>query len=155
MSEVLPYLEVKTDYNEDELAYLDTSAGDYVGMTVEDAQAAVAKDGFTATVYGVGEKVISQIPPVSSNLVSGGSIVLYTDSETQNNTKVTVPDFSGNTAVEANSLAASYGLNVSYKGAVSSGGTCSAQDVKEGTEVPAGTVITLTFSAASGGGFND
>ncbi|MEE0872066.1 MAG: PASTA domain-containing protein, partial [Ruminococcus sp.] len=89
------------------------------------------------------------------NLVSGGSIVLYTDEETKNNTKVTVPDFTGNSVVEANGLASSYGLNVSFKGAVSSGGTCSAQDVKEGTEVPAGTVVTLTFSAASSGGFND
>ena len=155
MSEVLPYLEVKTSYNKDELAYLDTPAGDYTGMSVSDAQAAVEKDGFTATVYGMGNKVVSQIPPVSANLVSGGSIVLYTDEETKNNTKVTVPDFTGNSVVEANGLASSYGLNVSFKGAVSSGGTCSAQDVKEGTEVPAGTVVTLTFSAASSGGFND
>ena len=116
MSEVLPYLEVKTSYNKDELAYLDTPAGDYTGMSVADAQAAVEKDGFTATVYGMGNKVVSQIPPVSANLVSGGSIVLYTDEETKNNTKVTVPDFTGNSVVEANGLASSYGLNVSFKG---------------------------------------
>ncbi len=155
MSEVLPYLEVKTDYSEEELAYLGTTASDYTGMSIADAQAAVEKDGFTPVVYGMGDKVVSQIPPVSANLASGGTIVLYTDEETKQASKVTVPDFTNNTAVEANSLAASYGLNVSYKGAVSSGGNCTAQDVKAGTEVPAGTVITLTFSAAAGGGFND
>ena len=155
MSEVLPYLEVKTDYSEDEKQYLDATAGDYTGMKLSEAQAAVEKDGFTATVYGMGDKVIAQIPPVSANLAKGGSIVLYTDEETKNSTKVTVPNFVGSTASEANSLAASYGLNVSFKGAVSSGGTCNAQDVKENAEVAAGTVITLNFSASSGGGFND
>ena len=66
-----------------------------------------------------------------------------------------VPRFTDYTAAEANSVAAQYGLNVSFKGAVSSGGKCVAQDVKEGESVAPGTVIKLTFSAASSSGFND
>ena len=66
-----------------------------------------------------------------------------------------VPSFVELTAPEANMLAAEYGLNISFKGAVASGGTCSSQDLAEGKEVSPGTVVTLTFAAASGGGFND
>ena len=41
------------------------------------------------------------------------------------------------------------------KGAISAGGTCTTQSVKEGDSVAPGTVITLTFTAASSSGFND
>ena len=155
MTEVLPYLEVKTSYNDDELAYLDTTAGDYTGLSVDEAKAAAEADGFTATVYGYGENVVSQIPPVSAKLATGGNIVLYTDDDSREQTKITVPDFLNYSAVEANSIAAQFGLNISFKGAVNSGGICTAQDLQAGTEAAPGTVITLTFSASSGGGFND
>lgn len=154
MTEVLPYLEIKTNYSEEDLQYLDTSAGDYVGLSTEEAIAKAEADGFTPNLKGYGEKVIAQIPAVSSKVASGGSIVLYTDDESKEET-VTVPSFIDYTAAEANSVAAQYGLNVSFKGAVSSGGICTAQDVKEGESVAPGTVITLTFSASSGSGFND
>ena len=154
MTEVLPYLEVQTHYSEDDLQYLDSSAGDYTGLSTEEAIAAAEQDGFTVSVKGYGEKVIAQIPSVSSKVATGGNIVLYTDDESRTET-VTVPSFNNYTAVEANSVAAQYGLNVSFKGAVSSGGICSAQDIAEGETVSPGTVITLTFSAISSGGFND
>lgn len=154
MTEVLPYLEVQTHYSEDDLQYLDSSAGDYTGLSTEEAIAAAKQDGFTVSVKGYGEKVIAQIPAVSSKVATGGNIVLYTDDESREET-VTVPSFNGYTAAEANSVAAQFGLNVSFKGAVSSGGICSAQDIAEGETVSPGTVITLTFSATSSGGFND
>ena len=154
MTEVLPYLEIKTNYSEEDLQYLDASAGDYSGLTIEEATAAAEKDGFTVTVKGGGEKVVSQIPAVSSKVSAGGNIVLYTDDESREET-VMVPSFVELTAPEANMLAAEYGLNISFKGAVASGGTCSSQDLAEGKEVSPGTVVTLTFAAASGGGFND
>lgn len=154
MTEVLPYLEVQTHYSEDDLQYLDSSAGDYTGISTEEAIAAAEQDGFTVSVKGYGEKVIAQIPSVSSKVAAGGNIVLYTDDESRAET-VTVPSFKDYTAAEANSVAAQVGLNVSFKGAVSSGGICSAQDIAEGETVSPGTVITLTFSATSSGGFND
>ena len=113
MSEVLPYLEVKTSYTDEELDYVDASAGDYSGLTVEKAKAAVEADGFTATVKGNGSTVISQIPTVSSGLQKGGSIVLYTDSDSQAET-VSVPSLIGLTPDEVNSVASTYGLNVSF-----------------------------------------
>ena len=147
MSEVLPYLQIKTDYTEEELEYVDVSAGDYTGISVSEAQTAVEKDGFTYTVKGSGETVISQIPPVSSKISKGGNIVLYTDSTSQQET-VTVPNLIGYSASEVNSVASSYGLNVSFSGAASSNGISSSQDIAEGTSISPGTVITVSFASS-------
>lgn len=147
MSEVLPYLQIKTDYTEEELEYVDVSAGDYTGISVSEAQTAVEKDGFTYTVKGSGETVISQIPPVSSKISKGGNIVLYTDSTSQQET-VTVPNLIGYSASEVNSVASAYGLNVSFSGAASSNGISSSQDIAEGTSISPGTVITVSFASS-------
>ena len=120
MSEVLPYLDVKTSYTDEELGYVDASAGDYTGVSVDEAKTAVEADGFTATVKGNGSTVISQIPTVSSGLQKGGSIVLYTDR-----------------------------LNVSFSGATTSSGTSSSQNIEAGTSVSPGTVITVSFADSS------
>ncbi len=154
MTEVLPYLEIKTNYSEEDMQYLDTSAGDYTGLSTAEAVSKIEADGFTAIIKGEGSKVIQQIPAVSSKVSKGGSIVLYTDEASKTDT-VMVPSFLNYLASEANAVASDYGLNVSFKGAVSAGGTCTAQDIKEGESVPPGTVITLTFSANTDAGFAD
>ena len=153
MTEVLPYLEIKTEYTESELEYIDVSAGDYTGLTVSEAQAAAKNDGFTTTVKGEGDTVVSQIPSVSSKIQTGGNIVLYTDSSSTAET-VTVPNLVGYSASDVNSVASAYGLNVSFSGAVSQGGLSTSQDIAEGTSVSPGTVITVSFTS-SNSTFND
>lgn len=148
MSEVLPYLDVKTSYTDEELGYVDASAGDYTGVSVDEAKTAVEADGFTATVKGNGSTVISQIPTVSSGLQKGGSIVLYTDSDSRSET-ISVPSFIGLSPDEVNNVASAYGLNVSFSGATTSSGTSSSQDIEAGTSVSPGTVITVSFADSS------
>lgn len=148
MSEVLPYLDVKTSYTDEELGYVDASAGDYTGVSVDEAKTAVEADGFTATVKGNGSTVISQIPTVSSGLQKGGSIVLYTDSDSQSET-VSVPSLIGLSPDEVNDVASAYGLNVSFSGAITSSGTSSSQNIEAGTSVSPGTVITVSFADSS------
>lgn len=148
MSEVLPYLDVKTSYTDEELGYVDASAGDYTGVSVDEAKTAVEADGFTATVKGNGSTVISQIPTVSSGLQKGGSIVLYTDSDSQSET-VSVPSLIGLSPDEVNDVASAYGLNVSFSGATTSSGTSSSQNIEAGTSVSPGTVIMVSFADSS------
>lgn len=148
MSEVLPYLDVKTSYTDEELGYVDASAGDYTGVSIDEAKTAVESDGFTATVKGNGSTVISQIPTVSSGLQKGGSIVLYTDSDSQSET-VSVPSLIGLSPDEVNNVASAYGLNVSFSGATTSSGTSSSQNIEAGTSVSPGTVITVSFADSS------
>lgn len=148
MQEVLPYLEIKTQYNDDEQEFVNVSAGDYVGLSTETAEKNAKNDGFTTTILGDGDKVVSQIPSVSSTIPKGGNIVLYTDSKSQSNT-VTVPNLVGLSASEVNSIASQYNINVSLSGAASSGVVSSAQDIASGESVSPGTVVTVTFSSSS------
>ena len=154
MSEVLPYLEISTDYKEEDLTYLNVSAGDYTNISSEEAVTKVSNDGFIPEIVGSGTTVVSQMPTVSSKMAQGGTIVLYTDNTTQPE-KVTVPDFKNAVAYEVNGIAAMNGLNVSYNGAVSASGVAVAQSVKEGTQVNKGTVIAVTFKANAEGGSSD
>jgi UDP-N-acetylmuramoyl-tripeptide--D-alanyl-D-alanine ligase len=79
--------------------------------------------------------------------------VLYTEGNQPE--KVTVPSFLGCAAYEANSVALQAGLNVSYSGAVSSGGVAVAQSIAEGAEVARGTVVSVTFAANTSDGNSD
>lgn len=154
MTEVLPYLEIKTEYTDSELEYVNVSAGDYTGISVSEAEAKAQTDGFTTTVKGDGDKVISQIPAVSSKITTGGNIVLYTDDSSKSET-VTVPSLVGYSATEVNNVASAFGLNVSFSGASDTGVISTSQDIAAGTSVSPGTVITVTFSSSSSSTFND
>ena len=76
----------------------------------------------------------------------GGTVVLYLDQESAAQT-VTVPDLTGLTLTQVNGQIAQAGLNLSVSGAaVTTGSAVSdTQDIEAGTEVPAGTVITVNF----------
>ncbi|MEE1060780.1 MAG: penicillin-binding transpeptidase domain-containing protein [Ruminococcus sp.] len=146
MSEVLPYLDIRTDYTEEELEFVDVAVGSYTGLPVAEAESLANADGFTVTIKGEGDTVLSQIPSASSSAPNGANIVLYTDNASKTET-VEVPDLSiGYTVSEVNSVASAYGLNVSLVGASSSSSVISAsQDIAPGMMVPEGTVITVKF----------
>lgn len=147
MSEVLPYLELQVEYSDDEIKYLDTVTGSYVGLSTAQAENAAKADGFTVTVKGEGDKVISQIPAPASKIPNGGNIVLYTDEESEEST-VSVPTLTGLSINDVNYYASYYGLNVSLTGVTSSSGAKSiSQSIEAGTQVPAGTVVTVKFAA--------
>ena len=102
------------------------------------------------------ENAVATLNAAYEALPQGGTIVLYTDQESlQTAAKVTVPNFVGYTAMEVNGVAAEYGLNVSFTGAVSAGGIAAAQSIAEGTQVAQGTVISITFAANTEGGSSD
>ena len=150
MSEVLPYLEVATQYTEDELAELDTTADTYIGLTVEEAQRAAEEAGFTTWVKGEGDKIVAQMPEAGTKIPQGGNVVLYTDAESINDT-TTVPNLIGYSVSDVLYFASYYDLNVSISGMSNSAmSTSYAQSIPEGTQVAPGTVITVTFSAGGG-----
>lgn len=152
MSEVLPYLEVVAQYTDEELANIDTTAGSYVDLPVSEATDLVEHDGFGVTVKGSGSKVIAQNPVSGARIPMGGTIVLYTDEESRQDT-VEVPKFIGYSPSDVNYIASTYGLNVSLTGAVTAeDARATAQSIGEYEMVPHGTVITVTFSAE---GIND
>ena len=150
MEELLPYLEVETEYTDEELENLDAVAGTYTGLTVEQAQQQAEQDNIIAVVKGNGDKVVAQVPEAGSTVPNGGTVVLYTDKESATQT-VEIPNLVGYSLSEANEIAAQCGLNLSVKGASTASDAISTQQsLAEGTKVAEGTVVTVTFSAQTG-----
>lgn len=152
MSEILPYLDIETQYNEEELKNLDTTCDTYVGLSKDSASQQVTEGGFTVIVKGSGDKVISQVPTAGSRIPQGGTIVLNTDTESEKD-MVTVPDLTKMSVSEVNSVASQYNLNISLYGSnAAKEGTSYSQDIAAGSQVPVGTVITVSFEINSGYG---
>ena len=149
MEEVLPYLGVDAQYNEEEAELLDTTAPSVTGMTLDQAYAVLEEAGLSYTVLGDesdGSITVTQQVPASGTAVpKDGQVVLYTSGYDEASTLVTVPNFTGLDLVNANYVASVSGLQVSVSGSTGEGATVTSQALEEGEQVPMGTVISLTF----------
>ena len=144
MADVLPYLGYEPSYTEEELKKLAIEVPDTVGLGVDDAKGKLTTAKLQYKIVGSGEKVIRQLPEAGNKVISGGVVILYT--EQSENTTVTVPDFRGLTATEANTVAANAGVNIEFSGNTSTGGLKAYnQSVAPGTSVEAGSIITVYF----------
>ena len=145
MTQVLPYLGVEPQYNQEELEKLDGKTPDVVGKSVAEAKNAVAKAELTVKVYGEGKNVVSQVPSPGKAIPKKGTVVLFTDNVSRT---ATVPNLVNLSLAEANRKAAEAGINISIAGAAltSSSAVSSLQDITAGTKVAPGTVVTVTFS---------
>ncbi len=144
MEDVLPYLGYEPSYSEEELKQLSLTVPDTVGSTVADAKGKVTAAKLEYKVVGSGEKVIRQLPEAGDKVITGGTVILYTE-ETAGE-KVTVPNLTGLSATEVNTKAASAGINIEFSGNTTTGGLKSyKQSIAEGTQVDAGTIVTVYF----------
>lgn len=147
MEEILPYLGLETEYTDEELENMDSTADTYVGLTSDEAISKIEAQELIPVVRGAGEKVIAQMPETGSMVPNGGTVVLYTDKDSAKE-KIEVPDFTDMPVYDVNNTALSMGLNISMKGASSSGDSIATQQsLPPGTKVSEGTVITVTFAA--------
>ena len=147
MSEVLPYLGIEPEYTAEELAGADTTVPNVVGMTLEDAKTRLSNAGFACTTVGDGATVTDQTPAGGAIVPNNASIILYLGAG-KPDTPCTVPNVVGKSASEANKALTNAGLIMRASGATtSSSGNVHAitQDVSAGTQVPAGTVVTVQF----------
>lgn len=149
MSEILPYLGVTAEYTEEEAAKLNTTAPSVEALTVEEAKKAIESAGLTCKVIGgeeEGTTVIRQIPAAGAEVPQDGMVVLYTSTESLEET-VEVPDFSNYSLQDVLAIASARDLQVSIEGAglQSSNVTAYSQDITAGTKVAPGTVITVNF----------
>ena len=149
MEEILPYLGVEAQYNEEEYANLDTVAPTVTGLTLEESYAKLEEAGLTYSVIGDESDssitVTAQVPEAGGAVPKDGQVVLYTNGYDEASTYVTVPSFLGYDVTNASYLASINGLQISVSGSSSSTATVTAQSVAEGEQVQQGTVITLTF----------
>ena len=110
MEKILPYLEYKSSLPE-----MNITVKNYVGMSVNAAEAEIKKLGIAYTVVGNGNTVLSQTPGASDTVTTALSkIILYTDNT--EGQSVTVPNLVGLSLTEAIKIALSQGFNIRLLG---------------------------------------
>lgn len=147
MSEILPLLGVEPDYTAEELVGADTTVPNVVGQTREAAEDRLADLGFTFRTVGDGDTVTNQTPAGGAIVPGNASIILYLGQE-KPDTPCTVPNVVGKSASEANKAITNAGLIMKVTGTTtaSSGNVYAiTQSLPAGTEVAAGTVVTVQF----------
>ena len=147
MSEILPLLGVEPDYTAEELVGADTTVPNVVGQPREAAEDRLADLGFTFRTVGDGDTVTDQTPAGGAIVPGNASIILYLGQE-KPDTPCTVPNVVGKSASEANKAITNAGLIMKVTGTTtaSSGNVYAiTQSLPAGTEVAAGTVVTVQF----------
>lgn len=146
MEKILPYLGFEPDYTEAELAKLNTTAPHVQGLGVNEAQTKLKSQSLGVLVLGEGTTVLQQVPAIGTSMPKDGTVVLYTDEESLEQT-VVVPKLTGKTVAQVQNALRNTGLNLSMSGLGVDAGTAvsSAQSAEAGTRVPKGTVITVEF----------
>ena len=144
MTDILPYLGYEPSYTEEELKNLSVTVPEVVGNTVTEAKTKLGNAKLKFQVVGNGKQVVRQLPESGNQILSGGVVILYTG-ETDDKT-VEVPNLTGLTATEANTIAASTGINIEFSGLTTAAGLKSyKQSIEVGTKVSAGTIVTVYF----------
>ncbi len=146
LAEVLPYLGVEPQYDEEELETVAYNVESYIGNTVTDAGAKIIKNEYKYKVIGDGLTVVRQVPKAGDTLAHGGTIVLYTDDTTSG--KTIVPNVVGMTPSVANQTLVNAGLNITVVGTSPEhldSAIAVTQSVAAGDTVDKGTVITVDF----------
>ncbi len=146
IAEILPYLGFEPQYTDEELSSMAIAVPKVSGKNLAEAKSAVTSAGLAYKVIGSGDSVVRQFPESTNSIYKNGVVVLYTDENTSPQT-VTVPNFSGMTFAEANTAAASAGLNIHYYGADRSDSAVTAyrQSFDAGSSVEYGSVISVYF----------
>ena len=145
MAEILPYLGIEPSYSAEELMGVDTTVPNVIGMSVEEAKDRLKERGFACKVEGDGETITDQTPVGGAIIPGKSTVVLYAGAEKPDK-MCTVPSLVGRTAAEANTAATNAGLLIRFTGTTSSESNTVlvfSQELETGTEVPAGTVITV------------
>ena len=145
MEEILPYLGIEPSYSAEELMGVDTTVPNVIGMSVDEAKDRLKERGFACKVEGDGETITDQTPLGGAIIPGKSTVVLYAGAE-KSDKMCKVPPLVGCTAAQANTIAANAGLLIRFTGTTSSESSTVlvfSQDLESGTEVPAGTVITV------------
>ena len=151
MAEILPYLGIELSYSAEELLGMDTTVPNVIGMSVEEAKAKLKDRALSYKIVGDGETITDQTPAGGAIIPGKSSVILYVGEE-KSTDKCVVPHLIGKTPSEANTTATAAGLLIRFSGTTgseSSSVRVLSQSIDEGTEVEAGTVITVQLGDTS------
>lgn len=154
LSEILPYLGVSSNSQESQTSTSTSSnntaktVSNVQSKTITEAKKVLEADGFKVKIKASGDPnsllVKEQVPKPGISLVSGSTIILYSE-ENEVRTSVTVPDLKGMSAAQATNALKSKNLNIIIEGS----GTVVSQDQAANSSVEEGTVVKVTLKNAS------
>ena len=151
MGEILPYLGMEPTYSAEELLGIDTTVPNAVDMGRDEAEEALQEKGFTCRIVGEGDTITDQTPAGGAIIPRNSTVVLYAGEE-KPDTPCVVPNLLGRSPAEANTTATNAGLLIRFTGATATGSgsiRVLSQSEAAGTEVAAGTVITVRLGDTS------
>ena len=145
--DVLKYLNIDTQYTQEELATLEIDVPNVVGLTIGEAKSAFTGSKLNYRIVGDGDTILSQVPIGGSSLQEGSTVLLYSEDESKSVT--TVPNVVGMGVVESNAAITNAGLNiriVNNSSKVREGEAfVNLQNPPAGTEVQKGSVVSVEF----------
>lgn len=143
LSDILPYLGIPAQYDEETLSAAEGTVPYVVGMSKDEAAAKLESYGFSAyRTVGDGETVTDQTPVGGAIVPTGAEVILYMGAE-KSDQLCTVPNLVGLSADEANRALVNAGLILKATGASGSGVKVISQSMESGAEVTAGSVVTV------------
>ncbi len=147
LEDTLHYLGMEPQYTEEEVAEETVNVPNVVDMTVNEAANTLYAAGLNYQIMGDGETVLSQIPVGSVTMELNSTVILYTQTETEEQ-KVKVPDVMGMTPAEARKVLAEYGLNCRFTDVApnqENSVTAYSQTPAAGEEVVSGSTVSVDF----------
>ena len=151
MAEILPYLGIEPSYSAEELLGMDTTVPNVIGSTVEQAKEKLKERALSYKIVGDGDAITDQTPAGGAIIPGKSTVILYA-SAAKPTGKCVVPHLLGKTPSEANTAATAAGLLIRFSGTTGSESSSIrvlSQSIDEGTEVDAGTVITVQLGDTS------
>ena len=154
MEETLAYLGIEPSYTVEELATMETTVPNVVGMTIEEANKVLSSASLKYALDGGESVVLNQLPKAGVKVNQNSIVMLYTEEEMKNTT-TTVPNLLNMTVSQAATAISNAKLNINVVGA---GSTTSneavlshKQSIEPGTVVEYGTTITVEFKRIEAG----
>ncbi len=144
MSDILPYLGIAPQYDDEDAGSADSTVPYVVGLTKDEAAAKLTEYGFSAyRTVGGGDTVTDQTPVGGAIVPASAEIILYMGAE-KSGEPCTVPNVVGLSASEANKAITNAGLIMKSTGASGTKGIKAiSQSLEPEKQVPAGTVVTV------------
>lgn len=154
MEEALLYLGVEPSYTAEELATMEATVPNIIGMNIEQAKQALANANLKYSLEGNGTQVLNQLPKAGVKVNQQSAVMMYTE-ENMTNTTTTVPNLLNMTVNQVATQVSSARMNLDVQGA---GSTTSSeavlsykQSIEPGTVVEIGTTITVEFKRIEAG----
>ena len=153
LEDVLPYWGVEQSFDEDNADRIEIQVSSVIGQTEEEAAEILENLGFTYKTIGDGDTITDQVPSGGVKIPTGSQVILYMGGE-KSTDLITVPNVLGEHPDTAQSRLKSNNLYMRRTGIKSSQTNAQTQatqqDPAAGTQVPIGTVITVSFENTTG-----